>query len=211
MILSRLGWAVAGLLVLIVILFVATTRVEIAPFDTPSKRQPADGVNDADMSADGQAADRGDGSGMLVVPVAGVARRDLTPNFADPREGGARRHEGLDIMADRGTPVLAAAPGRIDRLYFSEGGGGVTIYERSADGRRTYYYAHLDRYAPDLREGQRVRAGQWIANVGDSGNAGAGNYHLHFGVWRRARGDGWWRGTPIDPYPLLVSEPAGAH
>ncbi|MBW4329370.1 M23 family metallopeptidase [Stakelama sp. CBK3Z-3] len=149
------------------------------------------------------------GAPRLIVPVQGVAKRDVEDTFGDPRGGGTRTHEGIDIIAPLGTAVLAAAPGTIEKLYFSEGGGGITLYERSVDGRWMFYYAHLQGYAPGVKEGMRVKAGDRIAYVGDSGNAPAGVYHLHFGVSRVAKDDGWWQGAPVDPYPLLAGKAAG--
>lgn len=144
----------------------------------------------------------------LIVPVAGVDIAKLRSNWGEARGGGARPHQGLDIMAPAGTPVVAAADGTVEKLYFSKGGGGVTLYQRAAGGRWLLYYAHLVSYAPGIAEGQQVRAGQTLAYVGDTGNAGAGNFHLHFAVARMAPGEGWWQGTPVDPYPLLAGGPS---
>ncbi|MBR0551457.1 M23 family metallopeptidase [Stakelama marina] len=204
--LSRFGWVMVSLMLVVVALFAATTRViSVAPAPTEaatpaSERLMTFGTPDR-VDQPATLAAKPD---LLTVPVADVSRSALKPNFGDPRGEGGRTHEGLDIMAPQGAPVVAAAPGTIEKLYFSEGGGGITIYERSSDGKTTYYYAHLDRYAPGLHEGQKVKAGEWIASVGDSGNAGVGNYHLHFAVSRMGPKDGWWQGTPVDPYPLLV-------
>jgi murein DD-endopeptidase MepM/ murein hydrolase activator NlpD len=140
--------------------------------------------------------------GRLVVPVQGVAPATLVDSWADPRGGGIRAHHAIDIVAPLGTPVLAAANGRIEKLFESRLGG-HTIYERSADGGSSFYYAHLDRYAPTLVEGQAVTAGQPIAAVGASGDADPGAPHLHFEIHRMAPGECWWQGTEIDPYPLL--------
>lgn len=141
--------------------------------------------------------------GPLVVPVQGVAAAALHDDWAEPRGGGTRVHHAIDIMAATGTPVLAAADGRIEKLFQSRLGG-TTIYERSADGGTVYYYAHLDRYAPTLVEGEAVRAGQPIAAVGSSGDADPAAPHLHFEIHRMASGDGWWQGEEIDPYPVLA-------
>ena len=97
----------------------------------------------------------------------------------------------------------AAAPGRVEKLFLSEAGG-TTLYQRSPDRRLTFYYAHLAGYAPGIAEGQRVRAGQTLGYVGDSGNAGAGNYHLHFGISRTTPDERWYQGQAVDPYPLLA-------
>lgn len=143
---------------------------------------------------------------MLTVPVAGVDVAQLRSSWGDVRGGGRRGHQGLDVMAPMGAPVVAAADGRVEKLYFSKGGGGITLYQRSNDGRWMFYYAHLGGYAPGIVEGKAVHAGETIARVGDTGNAGAGNAHLHFAVARMAPGEGWWQGTPVDPYPLLAGE-----
>lgn len=139
----------------------------------------------------------------LTIPVAGVASAELTDTWGDSRGAGTRVHKAIDIAAPGGTPVLAAAPGRIEKL-FTSADGGITLYVRSPDRGWSYYYAHLARYAPDVREGGEVRAGQVIGYVGDTGNSGAGNYHLHFGLSRMRADDGWWEGEPVNPYPLLA-------
>jgi murein DD-endopeptidase MepM/ murein hydrolase activator NlpD len=141
--------------------------------------------------------------GMLVVPVRGVPRSAVQDSWNDARGGGTRGHHGTDIMAPAGTPVVAAAPGRIEKLFQSNLGG-TTLYVRSADGAWTYYYAHLAAYAPGVHEGQVVKAGDPLGFVGDTGDAGAGNYHLHFGITRMAPGERWWQGENVNPYPLLA-------
>lgn len=147
--------------------------------------------------------------GALLVPVAGVAPGALADTFTDAR-GGGRRHDAIDIMAARGTPVFAAAEGRVEKLYLSNGGGGITVYVRSPDQRWMYYYAHLDRYAPGLAEGQQVRRGTLLGFVGSTGSASPEGPHLHFAVNAMAPGERWWQGTPINPYPLLAG-PAARH
>jgi murein DD-endopeptidase MepM/ murein hydrolase activator NlpD len=139
----------------------------------------------------------------LAVPVAGVAPAQLTDTFIEAR-GSGRSHDAIDIMAARGTAVLAAAEGTVEKLYFSTGGGGITIYVRSPDRRWIYYYAHLDRYAPGLTEGQQVRPGALIGYVGSTGDASPDGPHLHFAVNFMAPGERWWEGTPVNPYPLLM-------
>ena len=135
----------------------------------------------------------------LVTPVQGATLRD---NWNEARGNGTRAHQGIDIMAPTGTPVRAVADGKVEKLFESRLGG-LTVYERSADGGVVYYYAHLDAYAPGLAEGQTIRAGQAIATVGATGNADPGAPHLHFEVHRMASGEGWWQGRAVDPYPLL--------
>jgi peptidoglycan LD-endopeptidase LytH len=140
----------------------------------------------------------------LVIPVAGVRAGELVDTYANARAGGRRSHDAIDIMAPGGTPVVAAAEGTVEKLYFSRGGGGVTAYVRSPDGRWLYYYAHLQSYAPGLSEGRRVEAGDPIGRVGSTGNASAAGPHLHFAVYRMAPGERFYQGTPINPYPLLA-------
>ena len=146
------------------------------------------------------------GPAGLAVPVAGVQSGDLLDTFTQARAGGVRRHDAIDIMAAHGTPVVAAAPGEVERLFFSDGGGGVTAYIRSPDRRWSYYYAHLQRYAPGLKEGQNVERGQVIGYVGSTGNASPEGPHLHFAINRMEPEDDWHSGEAINPYPLLAGE-----
>lgn len=111
-------------------------------------------------------------------------------------------HDGIDIPAAQGTPVIAAADGQITRLFQNELGG-TTIYQLSTDQKLVFYYAHLQRYADGLSEGMFVRQGEVIAYVGDTGNAGPGNYHLHFSIAVVSDPKRHWEGTNINPYPLL--------
>lgn len=195
-VLRVIGWTFLAGVAGVVIFLAATIRV-IEP-------QP-----DAAVSAPVAAAQAGgDVSAGLRVPVQGVDVAALRSNWGEVRGGGTRGHQGLDIMAPAGAPVVAAADGVLEKLYFSQGGGGVTLYQRVGDGLMLYY-AHLRAYATDMAEGRRVRAGETIGYVGDSGNAGAGNYHLHFAVARLAPGERWWQGTPVDPYPLLAGARPG--
>ena len=135
----------------------------------------------------------------LTVPVAGVTAEMLSPGFELAR--GVRRHEALDIPAPRGTPVLAVDAGRIAKLFTSKAGG-LTIYHFDPAERYAYYYAHLDRYAADLTEGQQVRGGQTIGYVGTTGNAPPDAPHLHFAVFTLGPERRWWKGTPLDPYRI---------
>ncbi len=143
--------------------------------------------------------------GALLIPVEGVAAGSLTDTWGDARGGGARAHHAVDIMAPRGTPVVAAAPGRIEKIFESHDGG-HTVYQRSIDGARVYYYAHLDSYAPNLREGLSVLAGQRIGAVGSTGDASPDGPHLHFEVHDMAPGERWWQGREVNPYPLLAGK-----
>lgn len=148
------------------------------------------------------------GPAGLAIPVAGVRPKELADTYTQARAGGARTHDAIDIMAPEGTPVISASDGTIEKLFVSQGGGGITVYIRSLDRRWIYYYAHLQRYAPGLAEGQRVRRGQVIGYVGRTGNAAAAGPHLHFAINRMEPGEPWWQGTPINPYPLLAGKRA---
>ena len=146
------------------------------------------------------------GPAGLAIPVPGVKPGQLVDTFDQARASG-RRHDAIDIMAAEGTPVIAAADGTIEKLFNSVRGG-ITIYERSADQKWIYYYAHLSAYAPGLHEGQQVRRGQVIGRVGHTGDANAAGPHLHFAINQMAPGERWWHGTPINPYPLLAGKKA---
>jgi murein DD-endopeptidase MepM/ murein hydrolase activator NlpD len=136
----------------------------------------------------------------LLIPVEGIERDALTRQFTHLR--GSRPHEAIDILAPRNTPVQAVEGGTIARLFHSRAGG-VTIYQFDPTERFSYYYAHLERYADGLKEGDRVRKGQVIGYVGTSGNAPKDTPHLHFAIFRLTEEKRWWEGTPIDPYDVL--------
>ncbi|HKR24598.1 MAG TPA: M23 family metallopeptidase [Allosphingosinicella sp.] len=139
----------------------------------------------------------------LLIPVEGVRADQLRDTFAEAR-GAGRPHDAIDIMAPRGTAVIAVAEGTVEKLFFSRGGGGITAYVRSPDRRLIYYYAHLDSYAPGLREGRAVRRGDPIGTVGSTGNASPAGPHLHFAVHEMRPGERWWEGRAVNPYPLLA-------
>jgi murein DD-endopeptidase MepM/ murein hydrolase activator NlpD len=140
-------------------------------------------------------------STTLIIPVAGVVRSQLTDTWGAARAQG-RTHEGIDILAPQGTPVIAATSGRIVKFFDSERGG-VTIYEFDTNERFVYYYAHLLARAPGLAEGYQVRQGQAIGYVGMTGNAPVP--HLHFEVERLGPEHHWWRAESINPFPLLMT------
>lgn len=144
-------------------------------------------------------------TGGLVVPVQGVAPAALVDTWGQSRENGARVHQAIDIAAAIGTPVVAAADGRVEKL-FTSARGGLTVYVRLNDPAWQHYYAHLASYAPGLAEGQAVRAGQVIGTVGETGNVAPGSPHLHFAVNRMAPGERWSAGKAVNPYPLLVGD-----
>jgi murein DD-endopeptidase MepM/ murein hydrolase activator NlpD len=137
----------------------------------------------------------------LQIPVEGVKPEQLTRTFSDTRSG-VRIHEAIDIAAPRNTPVKAVDDGTVARLFFSKAGG-ITIYQFDPSEKFCYYYAHLERYADGLQEGDRVKKGQVIGYVGVSGNAPKDSPHLHFAVFRLTAAKRWWEGTPIDPYDIL--------
>ena len=138
----------------------------------------------------------------LTFPVVGVKAENVIDTFTQSRSGG-RVHEATDIMADRGTPVVAVDDGVIKKLFLSKPGG-ITIYQFDPSETYTYYYAHLDRYAEGLREGMTARRGQVIGYVGFTGNANPGAPHLHFAIFELGPEKQYWKGTPINPYPLLL-------
>jgi murein DD-endopeptidase MepM/ murein hydrolase activator NlpD len=138
----------------------------------------------------------------VIIPVLGVRAENLKDNFADPRTG--HMHGALDIMAPRGTPVLAAVDGKVRKLFTSNAGG-ITIYETDPAEQRIYYYAHLDHYADGLAEGQLLRRGDVIGYVGTTGNAPKNAPHLHFAISVLPPTKEWWKGEPIDPFPILTA------
>ncbi len=139
-----------------------------------------------------------DSSLGIDIPVAGVQFSDLSDTFSDTRSEG-RSHEAIDIMAPTGTPVLAVDDGQIVKLFNSKPGG-LTVYHFDPTGRHVYYYAHLDKYAPGLVEGQSVKRGDLIGYVGYTGNANPQAPHLHFAVLVLGPEKKWWRGTALNPY-----------
>jgi murein DD-endopeptidase MepM/ murein hydrolase activator NlpD len=141
------------------------------------------------------------GTLKLIIPVVGVRSDQLLDTFADARSEG-RVHDAIDIPAPAGTPVVAVADGEIIKLFQSERGG-TTIYQLSPDRKLVFYYAHLQRYADGIAPGKFVKQGEVIAYVGDTGNAGTGNFHLHFSISVVADPKRYWEGTNINPYPLL--------
>lgn len=137
----------------------------------------------------------------LTLPVRGIKREDLRDTFNEMR-GASRRHEALDVLAPRNTPVLAVEDGTIARLFLSEAGG-ITIYQYDPSSTYVYYYAHLERYAAGLKEGDAVKRGQTIGYVGTTGNAPRDTPHLHFAIFQMTDEKKWWQGTAIDPYSVL--------
>jgi murein DD-endopeptidase MepM/ murein hydrolase activator NlpD len=139
--------------------------------------------------------------GKLLVPVEGVPYAKLTDTFDQPR-GQERHHEALDIMAPKGTPVRAAGDGKVVKLFDSKPGG-LTLYQFDPSEQHAYYYAHLDRYADGVKEGMQLKRGDLLGYVGVTGNADPNAPHLHFAVVALTPEKQWWKGTPVNPYPLL--------
>ncbi|HEY7215652.1 MAG TPA: M23 family metallopeptidase [Thermoanaerobaculia bacterium] len=137
----------------------------------------------------------------LLLPVQGIRREELRDTFNEARSQG-RVHEAIDIIAPRNTPVLAVEAGRIVK-FFSSNLGGLTIYQFDPTETYCYYYAHLDHYAPGLKEGDQVAKGQVIAFVGSTGDASPDAPHLHFEITRLHADKHWWQGDSINPYPVL--------
>jgi murein DD-endopeptidase MepM/ murein hydrolase activator NlpD len=138
----------------------------------------------------------------MIVPVAGVGRGAMRDMFNETR--GNRRHEAIDILAPTGTPVIATDDGVVKKLFTSKPGG-LTVYQFDPDQRFCYYYAHLDRYAPGLHEGQLLRRGEVLGYVGTTGNAPKDTPHLHFALIRLDKERRWWKGTYVNPYPSLAA------
>lgn len=144
-------------------------------------------------------------SDRLVIPVAGVRADDLHDTYGAPRSAG-RAHQGIDIFAPEGTPVLAAAAGVIVGQD-SSALGGISLYQRDLDERTIYFYGHLQRYRAGLKEGDLVRRGEVIAYVGQTGNVPRGRPHLHFAAYTVTDPNRWWRGGNINPCDLLPCGP----
>ncbi|HUR82897.1 MAG TPA: M23 family metallopeptidase [Thermoanaerobaculia bacterium] len=180
------GWLLGGAVLVIWSAVAAPT----APVEPPASVGPAGALKPAAF-------------GDLLIPVVGVEASDLHDDYAQPRSGG-RTHAAIDILAPRGTPVVAAVDGTVRKLFSSKAGG-ITIYEFDRDERRVYYYAHLDSYANGLAEGLAVRQGTVLGYVGTTGNAPPGTPHLHFAIEDLPPTKEWWKGSPVNPYPLLTT------
>jgi murein DD-endopeptidase MepM/ murein hydrolase activator NlpD len=137
----------------------------------------------------------------VIIPVQGADPAKILDTFSEGR--GNNRHEATDIMAARGTPVVAAADGTVVKLFNSRRGG-ITIYQFDPTRTWCYYYAHLDHYAPGLAEGAAVHQGQVIGYVGSTGDASPAAPHLHFAIFKLGPEKHWWQGTPVNPYPVLM-------
>jgi murein DD-endopeptidase MepM/ murein hydrolase activator NlpD len=144
-------------------------------------------------------------SRTLVVPVRGLEPEDLVSSFTDAR-GSSRRHEAIDILAPRGTEVLAVEDGKVAKMFTSDAGG-LTLYQFDPSETFVYYYAHLDSYAPGLKEGAMLRRGDVVGTVGTTGNAPKNTPHLHFAISKLDPDKRWWGGTALDPF-LVWRDPS---
>ena len=167
--------------------------------DTELPMRPSSSALSAANAAPGTASAL---PGKLMVPVQGVKASALTDTFDQPR-GNQRHHEALDIMAPKGTPVVAAADGKVVKLFTSKPGG-LTVYQFDPSEKYAYYYAHLDRYADGLQEGMVLKRGDVLGYVGVTGNSDPNAPHLHFAVVELTPEKQWWKGTPLNPFPLLA-------
>lgn len=174
------------------------------PGDTrPAAPVPADTFIAAPPKANAPIATAGDlPRGHLRLPLDGADVDAFKGGFSEKRDGGGRPHEAVDMLAPRNTPVHAVESGTIAKLFTSKAGG-LTIYQFDPAGRLCYYYAHLERYAEGLKDGQAVSQGDVIGYVGTTGNAPANTPHLHFAVFELNADKRWWQGKPIDPYQVF--------
>jgi len=141
-------------------------------------------------------------AGKLMIPVDGVKYAQLTDTFTATR-GSERHHEALDIMAPKGTKVFAVTDGKVVKLFTSVRGG-LTVYQFEPTEKFAYYYAHLDKYADGVKEGTQLKRGDLVGYVGSTGDADAKAPHLHFAVVQLTPEKQWWKGTPVNPYPLMA-------
>jgi peptidoglycan LD-endopeptidase LytH len=140
----------------------------------------------------------------LLVPVRGIDTSALVSSFEDSR--GRRVHEAIDILAPLGADVLAVEDGRVAKIFTSDAGG-LTVYQFDPSSKYAYYYAHLDSYAPALKEGAALKRGDVIGYVGTTGNAPKNTPHLHFAISKLDPDQRWWGGTALDPF-LIWRDPA---
>ncbi len=192
---------------LVVVTFIAVldmlrappTRSVVAVSDSPIR--PASSVSVVPVKAGTtQEVPRASFDRKLLFPLKDFSRASLRDNFEDSR--GKRRHDALDIMAPRGTRVVAVDEGRVAKL-FKSAAGGITVYQFDRDEKYIYYYAHLDSYAQGLAEGMLLKPGDLVGFVGSTGNAPAHAPHLHFTIFELGPDKKWWKGTAINPYPYL--------
>ncbi len=191
---TRLGW----LLVLVFALVIGGFALVVRRGEAPNAPAPV-------TTPDASGTITAPGADGLVIPVSGVRADQLSDTWGQSRAAGVREHHAIDIVAPRGSPVIAAAAGTVEKVFESKDGG-HTVYIRRTDPAWIDYYAHLDTYAADLREGLAVKQGQQIGTVGSTGNASAEAPHLHYEIKRMAQGEKWWQGTNINPYAILAGQ-----
>jgi len=181
------------------------TAHSITDIDTSIVRMPALPAPAMGASPSTDAASSGTAAaiGTLIVPVRGIEPSQLRDTYDELRGGNTRPHEALDIPAPRGTPVLSATGGRVLKLFDSKAGGKM-VYAADSSERFILMYAHLDSYANGLAEGQPLTRGQVLGAVGTTGNAPPNLPHLHFAIARSNDVKVWWKGMPVNPYPMLV-------
>ena len=199
------GFALGAATVLLIVWLygkAAAPRTGAPPSAAPPQTTPAPPTTTPPVLAPPAAALPADlAQRDLLLPVQGIRREELRDTFRETRSQN-RVHEAIDIIAPRNTPALAVDAGRIVKL-FSSNLGGLTIYQFDPTETYCYYYAHLESYAPGLKEGDQVARGQVIGYVGTSGNAGPDNPHLHFAIFKLNEQKHWWQGEAINPYPIL--------
>lgn len=143
-------------------------------------------------------------TGGIGLPLAKLKREVIQDTFNDTRGGGGGKHEAADIMAPRGTPVMAVVEGNVVKLFNSKKGG-ITVYQYDNAQKYCYYYAHLEKYAEGLKEGMLLRKGDTLGYVGSTGDAQANNPHLHFAILELGPDKHWYEHTTaVNPYPLLL-------
>ncbi len=191
-----------------VVVLPAAPGVAIAPAAMPSASaiaalgsDPAAVAAPAALIASAASAASAPAADQLLIPVAGIRAGELNDTYNQAR-GTERHHEALDIVAPKGTQVLAVADGKVAKLFDSKPGG-LTVYQFDTSEKRAYYYAHLDRYAADVKEGNVLKRGDLVGYVGSTGNADPATPHLHFAIFELGPEKQWWKGSPINPYPLL--------
>lgn len=180
----------------------ATVVTDLSELDLPLRADPGIAPAAGATPAAAALATPAPAAARLMVPVEGFKLSQLSDNFDQPR-GKQRHHEALDIMAPRGSKVLAATDGKVVKLFNSKPGG-LTIYQFDPTETYAYYYAHLDHYADGIKEGSIVKRGDLIGYVGSTGNASADAPHLHFAVVELTPQKQWWKGTPLNPFPMLA-------
>lgn len=201
-----LPWVITAILLTLAWYTFQLPAIVAIPVPTRTPARPASAASPASGAAQPKPAVLVDADVVelrrrhLPIPVAGVAASSLVPTFHQTR-GGNREHEALDILAPRGTPAIAVEESRVQKLFTSERGG-LTAYLFDLSATYCYYYAHLDRYADDLKEGDVVPRGHIVGYVGTTGNAPPETPHLHFAVFKLGPEKRWWEGTPIDPYAI---------